>query len=422
MKSLQKILSFLKKNKVPLLILTPISIAIIGLVVALLVISPEIYVSQMQKPQIETTEQQLVNTKNFKITSKNTTGLFTKNGNKSFIANGSELTITDIAEGKQKFEIHQAINFFLFKVISTDSVVVEKEFDFTPLSFANASQFLKDYSTPKITVNFETDETPSKSIVSFDGTEKEVTCTKEKDTKKYSCELAFEKEGTQHLDFYLTDNAGNKSFIVQNFEFTYTLPITLTCTNIPTLTNAKSIDAKCTSNKDGSYKIGDTTAVDITAGKEVTIPMNLPTEGDNKILVKLTAKDGKQFDQTFTIKRDTTAPAISIKLPYLDFYSSSENIPISLSFNENVTGTYTFRAYDSHPISGTTYKETYKKTLNLNAGEKFSITHNSSNYKVCRNGYCIGVLEFYIAIDVQDAAGNKFSKTYIVAYQNSPHD
>jgi hypothetical protein len=423
----------LRKNKkllavaVGLLILTCCCL----LTLILLLLSPlTIQSPQLATPQIENPggEGVLVNQNSAEFKRTDGQGLFSEDNGGKWFSSSDTLTVGNLAEGEQHLYLRSAQNFFIFRLVSKEATTVTRIVDYTPIQATSDIQ-LSNSLASNLSFEVKTEEEFDSITLLLNSEDKSsaVDCqSAATDKPSYNCKLDLSKLPEQEYtaDLYLTDAAGNKTYLINSQKLTLVKPMVLNC-NLPFKpSNTAQVSFKCKANKDGSYSVVGAEAKQVQADKEFDLTVNLGNEGENNIAIKLTDKSGNNFDQRIKLTKDTTKPEITIKLPKLKF-EDLDKIPVTLSFsfNEKTTVSMTFRSNYNNLPSYLRYSKVYKSSFNLDANKTYSKTFKPDDYKVCNQyNFCFGYVEYYLLIEATDSAGNKFSKAYTIVYEGGGHD
>jgi hypothetical protein len=464
--SLTKLKTFLKSNNTVqkiikhklLFSISLVTLSLLLIIIILLFVSPAIKVDSLPKPTVNVVKS-LTNesTQNFAISDDK--GIYIEHGSQRFFSTNNNVDVTNIAEGIQEFRVHSMSEFYLFKLISTESELIKIEFDYTSVEVVEVKNIKEEYYAINNSISFQTQELPITIDINFDNnsyqakfttipkeinvatqpdnmTDEDVApCTQTKidmetEALEYTCVLTLPEERQYPISFSINDEANNKYYLFENVEIAYVTPVSLVCNEMTSITNQKEFTKTCTVSKDG-FVFVDSEKVEVKKDQPIEYKFSLQNEGENTIIVKTGDESGREFIEESKILLDTIAPEFtSVTVSdtygncdpdgYFEDYnqfhvcqkrnSAKSIINISFASNENVKVTLATRP---KLFPGTTGRGATNNTFELEAGKNYSTTVNGNNYW---GGYPnSGGINFDVIVDITiwDQAGNKtfFTKT-----------
>lgn len=347
--------------------------------------------------------------------------------------NNNKIISDRIADNLYKIELPQKNGIYdyelfgynkskLFSVYSRNSISGQVEADYEEPVIQNL-ELAPMYNEENITISFDANEAAQTVI---NNEEKNCTASDEtvaEENITYTCEIKFETEGENELNFAFVDNAGNTS--KENLNTIFTPLPELACSQVPEITNQTSISIECTTNKEGLLFINGQ-EYNPNAGQASSYEINLIEESENNIELKFIDTYELENTQNLKIIRDTTGP--TSEFTFLDSkkqfqtgsigigFKSSEKANVKVSFfpinNFFETDELAKQILDSGNF---VYEGGQNFEQAVEAGEEVNFT-TPNNFALCQiltatNKNCFSPGVVGIEINLTDVLGN--SRNYL---------
>lgn len=310
------------------LLLGVIIFILLTILLALLIISPEIQVSALDKPEVVTSPESITanSTAKFEIKNRN---IFIELDGTHYTSSSHSIEITGIPEGKRGFNVRSVINLFFFKLISKENEYFETEFDYTGPDIKSTTNIKDEYFGHEPEVRFTLDEKPVEVFLTIEDKSEVIFSDKNENfeneafkkcsvseienssEREFICNLKFNEERGYIVGLEIKDHLGNASKIFDNSNLKFIIPLSLNC-DFPSATNQDQIIANCTPNKDGAFVKSENETIPLTQGTAFTTLYGFQTEGVNTIKYTLIDTEGREFQNEVTVIKDTEKPLIDV--------------------------------------------------------------------------------------------------------------